>query len=168
MTEDEAKREIARQDMLAYQEDAMERLRAQVDLAKMLIQSLILANGGAIVALFTLMGAQGDQLAIDPGHLRSAFQWFVTGLVAALACGFCGFASQYLFHLVSGIQAWIQQGKAMGVPYEREFMGMFTWGNRLVLIAMGLSAGSLIFFAIGAWAALSGALHTSVTAVAPA
>lgn len=160
MTDEEREREAARQDMEMYREDAVERLKAQIDLGKLLIQSLILVNGGAIIALFTLLGAQGDRLSIDANLLWRAFCWFIAGLVAALIAGLGGFMSQYCFHQASCTQTWREQGKLLRIPYDVDFMPMFRWGNRVLLTAIAVAVLSLICFGVGAASALAGTIGT--------
>ena len=161
MTEDEIKREMARQDMEIFKQDATERLKGQIDLAKLIIQSLILTNGGAIVALFTLVAKKANGFTPAADQLWAAFAWFVAGLVAALLTGFGGFMSQFYFHIASSRQTWSEQAKALGTTYDKDHMPYFTAGNWILYVSIAAAAASVVFFGIGAWAALSGSLSGS-------
>lgn len=163
MTPEEQQREAARLDYDALITDAADRLKHQVDLGKMVIQSLILVNGGAIVALFTLVGKQGANLPINPSSLTTAFGYFIAGLVCALASGFAGFLSQYWYALTSTMEAWQKQAEMMGQEYTgKDYNGTFVRGSIAIGLGLLLAAGALICFGLGSRSALIGVLgqHT--------
>jgi len=157
MTPDEQKREAARLDYEALMSDAANRLQHQVDLGKVAVQSLTLVNGGAIVALFTLVGQQGIELALDPERLKLAFGFFVAGLFCSLASMFGGFLSQYWYSQTSIEEAWEKQSEMLGdKPKGRDFMRSYKRGSIALAVGLCLAVLSVVSFAAGSWAALSG------------
>lgn len=169
MTEEERLREGARQDMETLFATANERLKFQVDLAKVVIQSLTVANGGAIVALFTLVGKQGESMIIDPALLKAAFAWFVAGLVTIILAAFGGFLSQYWYHISDLREGWHRQAEMLGnEPGKWDFKGPYARGNVALMAALACAFLSLFCFGMGGWDALSGALRAATIAVPPA
>lgn len=169
MTPDEQAREAARLDYQTLMADAADRLKHQVDLGKGLLQSLTLVNGGAIVALFTLIGKQGDGLALDPMLLKRAFGFFIAGLILSLISGSAGFLSQLLFAGSSTLQAWEQQDVMLGRDVtKRHFQKPFKQGGWALVATIAAAILSAACFGLGSWSALSGVLDQSTTVVAPA
>lgn len=105
MTDDRSARQRAgweaqRADAMA---DAAERVRFQESLAAKLLNALLIAHGGGIVALFTFVGglmARADApIQLRPGAIWAGFACFVGGLTLALAAYICAFLSQHHFYM---------------------------------------------------------------------
>lgn len=144
--------------------DAMERVKAQLALADAAIKSLILANGGAMVALFTFIGsmtAKPGAMSFGAGNIWYAFASFVGGLVMALLCYICAFVSQDRFYNQSMREVWRHQdGLDVGVvtqpsPTERRLnrAGMTAYAFGLLF-----ALASTVAFAAGSGFALGGVL----------
>jgi len=78
---DDLQRDVIKATYEFYLEESRAAQRYQFDLGKWLLASLILVNGGALVLL-----ADGKKDAL----MASAAPAFVSGIVAALLCGLCG------------------------------------------------------------------------------
>jgi hypothetical protein len=139
--------------------DARERLRQQLELALVALRSLILVNGGAIVALFTFVG--NSEASFDARAIWFAFTWFIVGLVLALLSLILGFVAQANYTSLSWSTAYEHQGVMLSIPidFEKEKARENKFGNVAELSALAAAFLSLVFFAIGAGCALSGVLH---------
>lgn len=71
MDDQERRRAIARHDYEDFKAETAERLKLQAEMAHAALKGLTLANGGAIVALFTFLG--NSRSAVDRGDLWWAF-----------------------------------------------------------------------------------------------
>lgn len=152
-------RDMARLEMQSQRNEALEHLKAQVEVAKLLIQSLILINGGAIVALFTLMGGEKVAMKFDPAAMKAAFACFVSGLLAAIACGVFGYLSQLCFQLTSTIEAWQFQAIATGTDkVEADSTKLYRVGWVMLGLALLAAVCSMVCFGMGSWEALTGSL----------
>ena len=68
------------------------RHEAAVAYAQSALKTLVLVNGGAIIALLTFIGNQGGQF--DPRGISWSFVWFGLGLSFAIAAHFPAYLSQ--------------------------------------------------------------------------
>lgn len=169
MTPEERKREVARLDYETLIADAAIRVGYQVELGKSLLQALTVVNGGAIVALFTLIGNMGDASAIDPPMLKRAFAFFIAGLILSLVSGFAGFLSQFWYSLSGALEAWEKQDEMLGGEITpRNFELHQKRGDKAIWATVIAAALSATCFGIGGWAALSGVIVQSTTIVGPA
>lgn len=86
--------------------ELQDRLRIQVGFAEKALAALVLANGGAIVGMFTLIGnlagKSGAHLTLNTGRLWLAFCLFVAGLTCTLLAHLAAFLSQgFYLHVAS-------------------------------------------------------------------
>jgi hypothetical protein len=160
MTPDEQKREIARLDYDIYLTEAADRLKFQVEFVQAGLRSLMLINGGAIVALFTLIGnsAAATQVAVDQGKLWCAFVAFVAGLLFTLLTTFAAFFSQVFYAESTVRQAWSSQREMLGGVGDNEHVKPFRKGKCAEILGIACFSAALACFAIGAGFALAGVL----------
>jgi hypothetical protein len=152
----------------------MARDRRQVvgELALLGLKSLILLNGGAIVALFTVL-AHFDQLSVVGWRLWLAFSVFCTGVVFALCALLVGFLSAnsnwfaeqsdaefIYFHNLGDVQT-AEEKKADRQKAAKS-------GTRLWVSAAVLAAASVLAFAVGSGVALWAVKLKSTVAVSGA
>lgn len=153
---------MARQDYEHARQDAVERIKIQAALADRALQALLLANGGALIALFTFVGTlagAGKKAAIDPGYMKGAFAFFALGLGLALIAHILGFMSQDRFFNQSTVEMWRHQRVALsGVSEERDPAELVYHqdGQRAYLGGVTLAIASVLFFIVGCWSALLG------------
>ena len=161
----EAWAKIAADDYAAARADAGERVKAQLSIADATMKALMLANGGAMIALFTFIGnvmakAPGA-VPFNTGRLWISFACFVVGLTAALLCHVCAFVSQDRFYNQAMVETWRQQ-EAVQRAVETAVTGREARLNRQGMIAYGagllLAIVAIIAFMVGCGFALSGVL----------
>jgi amino acid transporter len=87
--------EMDRERLSHLYELVRDRRKAVSDIALLGMKNLILLNGGAVVALFTLLG-HFDQLTVSSALLQKAFSAFIIGAVLALSTILVGFVSSNL------------------------------------------------------------------------
>ncbi len=155
----------ADQDYAVSRADAAERVKIQMSIADATMKALLLANGGAMIALFTFVGnlvaKSSKTVPFDPSRLWTGFFCFVAGLVAALLVHAFAFLSQDRFYNQSMIEAWRHQRTSLdGIPAdpgERELQ-IFGQGHAFYSIAFFLAIVSMTLFAVGCGFALGGVL----------
>lgn len=161
----EARKNIAENDLAAARADAAERNKAQLTIADAAMKALMLANGGAMIALFTFIG---NLVAKSPAavpfstqRLWGAFACFVVGLTAALLCYVCAFVSQDRFYNQAMVEVWRQQEawqrSLNSLPNARE-VRFFKQGMAAYATGIVLAFCSIIAFMVGCGFALSGVL----------
>ncbi len=157
---------IATEDHAAARAEAAERLKFQMSIADAAMKALMLANGGAMVALFTFIGnlmakASAAKLPFSTQSLWVAFACFVGGLVAALLCHIAAFVSQDRFYNQSVREAWRTQEAAVRsvrTSISKVEMRIYRQGTTAYLVGIGLAVVSLVAFAVGCGFALAGVL----------
>lgn len=157
---------MASEDHAAARAEAGERLKFQNGIADAAMKALMLANGGAMVALFTFIGnlmakAANGRIPFHTTSLWIAFACFVGGLVAALLCHICAFLSQDRFFKQTMQEAWRQQEAAIrkeATTISALELRLFRQGMTIYFAGIGLSLVSLTAFAVGCGFALSGVL----------
>lgn len=161
----EAWAKIAENDLAAARADAGERVKAQLTIADAAIKALMLANGGAMIALFTFIGnlvaKSPAALPFNTGRLWIAFACFVVGLTAALFCYVCAFLSQDRFYNQSMVEVWRQQPAwQLGIPsiVDPREQNLNSQGMRAYGIGLLLAGAGIIAFMVGCGFALSGVL----------
>ena len=157
-------RRVAEQDYTVAVADASERVRLQGSIADAGMKALVLANGGAMIALFTFVGNVLTRVGPSPfsaGKLWLAFAFFVAGLVAALACYVFAFLSQDRFYAQAMHETWRQQRVmetlAKEGPSETE-LKLFGLGQAYYGLGLLASVISVAAFAAGCGFALAGVL----------
>lgn len=154
----DTRRAAARQNYDALTAEAMLRLQFQVSFAEQALKGLMLVNGGAIVALYTVIGNSGA-VSLDVGRLWAAFGCFVAGLVLTLLAYLGAFASQNFYYISSQLEAWnhliATQSDKLGThdhltPYRQGY-----WAQ---IAGVGCASLGVLAFLIGAGFALAGVL----------
>lgn len=161
----EAWSKIAEGDLAAARADAAERVKAQLTIADAAMKALMLANGGAMIALFTFIGnlvaKSSPALAFNTDRLWVAFSCFVVGLTAVLLCYVCAFVSQDRFYSQAMAEVERQQGawqrSLATMPDERE-RKLNRQGARAYAIGLTLALVAIVAFMTGCGFALSGVL----------
>lgn len=153
-------REAAQQDYEQWMSGVADRLKFQQELGLGAIRSMILVNGGAVLALLTFLGNKSQP--VTPADLRAAFLWYGVGLSLALLTFFAGYLGQgrYMWHDTS--QAYDAQLRKAGLPEQygaaakKEARQGMLWTG----LAVALLLASLLSFAAGSWRALNGIVAT--------
>ena len=161
----DAIRREAEQDYSGARADAAERVKIQTSIADATMKALLLANGGAMVALFTFVGnlvaKSSKAVPFDPSRLWTGFFCFVAGLVAALLVHAFAFLSQDRFYNQSMLEAWRHQRTLIdGVVAEAGDgeLAIYGQGKAFYAIAFLTAIVSIILFAVGCGFALRGVL----------
>lgn len=156
---EQLKRETARLDHEALQKDAELRLGYQVEFSHNALKALTLANGGAIVALFTLLGnVDNARLAVDAGLIWWAFAAFTSGLVCTFVASFGAFFSQSFYMLSSQQEAWEKQAEMLGAESKYDHLAEYQKGEKAEFVGIVAAILSLILFAFGGGFALASVL----------
>ena len=128
------------------------RLEYTVQYAQAGMKSLFLANGGAIIALITLVG--NSSADVGPNGLFWAFVWFGFGLGSCLSAYFFGANSQD--HLMNAAFNEALEAVAKANNTGESFAAK-NWETKATIslhIAGGLAILSLILFLAGSFTAL--------------
>lgn len=154
----DSSREAARQSCEALTAEALARLQFSVTFAEQALKGLMLVNGGAVIALYTVIGNAGA-LNLDAGRLWAAFGCFVAGLVLTLLAYLGAFASQNFYHVSAQHEAWNYQDEAQnGKRGAHDHVRPYVIGHWAQIAGVGFAILSLAAFAIGSGFALSGVL----------
>jgi hypothetical protein len=150
---DESK-EILTLEYEAQTAEAAERLRFATDFAQSGLKALFLANGGAMVALFTLIGNHGA-LKPDTTLIWWSFAAFVAGLVFALLSSLGAHISQNLYYILAQAIAWNARDQVHGGPAGHDLERPYNLGTIAQRGATVAAIVSLAGFAAGAGLALA-------------
>ncbi len=157
---------MATEDHAAARTEALERIKIQYGIADATLKALMLANGGAMIALFTFIGnlmakSAVPRMPFSTHALWVAFACFVAGLVTALICHGLAFMSQDRFFNQVMREAWRMQDAAVrGAPTQTSDLEMklFRQGQLFYFGGLATSLVSVVCFATGCGFALSGVL----------
>lgn len=133
--------------------EAMERLRFAADLARSGLQALMFVNGGALIALFTLIGNSGG-LKFDVAALWWSFALFSIGLAGSLGSFLFAFLSQNQFYYVAFYLADNARAGLNDRPPPNDPKDDHKAGDRYLIAAIACAIGSLACFIAGAGFAL--------------
>ena len=139
--------------------DSARRLEYATGFARGGLQALTIINGGALVALFTLVGGEA-RLHFDFGALWITFAVFAVGLTANIASYLCAYLCQNYYYLVAYEQADRARALAFGAAPEQDSIT----ANHANGVWAQLGA---ILAAIVALACFIGGCGTALYAVAP-
>lgn len=132
-------------------EDANERLHYQQEFSIGGFKTLILINGGAVIALLTYAGHNSDSVLAT--QWSGAFLAYIAGLVSAVLAYLAGYLSQASFMQESMLRAYQLLGlDAHSGKSEEDYRKS---GNRAVTIGVVLCMMSLAAFVLGSWCAMS-------------
>lgn len=149
-------REIERMDYEASIKEAGDRLRFQHEIGLAAVRSILLVNGGAVVALLTFIG--NTQGKFDGVDLSRAFTFFCVGVVASLLSMWTAYIGQeWLSNMRTSI-AWNYQENMRGKPSAHDFEKERKAGWILMSVSSAFVLTGVATFIAGAFAALSGIL----------
>lgn len=154
MSEDKAEYEKIR--LAQWYEDARGRIKTVSDLALLWLRSMVLLSGGAIVALFTLIGRTGG-VELSPLALWWSFALFALALVLTMVALFVGWMGQDHYYDAEFRSAERQYHHLVGRPYAEEVQASWDKGSRTSIAA--------IIIAIAAMTSLAGGAATALFAV---
>ena len=149
-------RQIAALDIQFFRDDANVRLESLSQFAQAIWKGLTLVNGGAIVALFTVLG--NVDLAVDKTKLWWAFAAFAVGLITNLASVLFAYLTQSAYWKQSVHSVWNAQEIVLGRPHKYDTEKIFGIGSKAEWIAFCLAIASLLGFVCGSMFALQGVL----------
>lgn len=154
--------DLARMNYQVQLADAADRVRIQATLADRALQSIMLANGGALVALFTFVGNVGQKggggIAFDPAGLKAAFLCFAIGLFLGLLTHLAAFISQDRFYQASMSEAFRNQRIMSTGQQDTDQVAMIRFMNHGIFVyiaGLGLFVVGVGLFIAGSWFALS-------------
>ena len=150
---------IAALDYAAYSAEASDRVKHEILLVDRGIQGLMITNGGALVALFTLLGSKA-QFHVIPTYLWSAFASFAFGIALAMLANLAAFLSQGFYYQASQFQAWDAQRAMHGQAATRigQTKAIFKSGQSAECGGIAAAIVALLSFIIGCGFALIGVL----------
>lgn len=145
--------------------DAAERVRFQASFAEKLLNALMIANGGAIIGLFTflgnLIGKQGSPIHVSVVPIWAAFVCFVLGLALTLAAHIMAFLSQQMFYFQAMEEVdRFDRAIVMDEPQmdRSAEIAHNSSGNRHYARGMAMAGVGIILFVAGCASALIGLL----------
>lgn len=124
--------------------EAAERLRFSVGFALSGLQALTLANGGALIALFTFLGNSG------------AVTLFAVGLASNLVAFIGAHLSQDAYYTMAQVEAWKAQAAMAATEYPDDVLKHHRTGTFWQRLAMIAALLALACFICGAAFALAG------------
>lgn len=151
-----AAQKVAQADYAAFMQETSERLRYQIEFAQATLRNLHFVNGGAVIALLTLVG--NSAVSYDPRAIWWSFVWFGTGLFFSLAAYFGAFFSQSYFMNATLAQAWNAQAVSHNLPEPHDIMPDIKRGDTAFKGGVAFASLSLLMFVVGAFVALGGIL----------
>ncbi len=149
---DPNKRKYAEDDFKVYFDDAHARLGHAISLGQGTVRSLFLVNGGALIALLTLVGNTGVE--VEHRALFFAFIWFGAGLFLTLVASLTFALSQMFFMQSSNTEGWKAQAAKHGHEYSENGDLDDRRGDTFLASTIVLALFSIVFFIIGSFVAL--------------
>ena len=151
------------EDLAATRADAMERVRQQHSLSEKGLGALMIANGGALIGLFTFIGNAAGKAAIhfDLAMIWAAFWLFCVGVGATLAAYLMAFLSQDRFYFQAMHEAErLRRTLAAGAIDRDNTLELRAnrQGLRFYLAAIICAAAGIVSFLIGCGLSLAGVL----------
>lgn len=143
-----------RRDYEAYMAESAQRLQFQHDFSQSALKTLVLVNGGAIIALFTFLGH--ERAAFDLLWLKRSFASFAGGLGLAMFAYFGAFFSQAKYMLAVHKQAINSRSAMARLEHREDESSDEARGNIFLMVGVGSALASLAAFVGGAVSALVG------------
>jgi len=143
-----------RRDYEAYIAEAAQRLQFQHDFAQSALKTLVLVNGGAIIALFTFLGH--DRAAFDLIWLKRSFAAFAVALGLAMFAYFGAFYSQASYMNAVYQQAINSRSAMAGLDHREDEGPTERRGDKFLRVGVGAALLSLATFFGGSVCALVG------------
>ncbi|PZU13798.1 MAG: hypothetical protein DI606_04320 [Sphingobium sp.] len=145
--------------------DAADRVRFQASFAEKMLNALMVANGGAIVGLFTfignLAGKKDAPIHVNAAPLWIAFACFVIGLALTLGAHILAFLSQQMFYFqaMDEVERYDRTLSMNELQTDRTSeRANNARGNRYYATGLALAAAGIIFFVCRSGCALFGLL----------
>jgi hypothetical protein len=154
MNPEETRRHKAQLDYENYKVEISERLKFQVEFAQGVLRGLTLANGGALIALFTFIGNTGTRH--NGASLWWAFGSFGAGLVLTLLSSMEAFFSQRFYMKSTIAQLWNEQENMLGGNGAHDFGTEYRRGEWAEIFGITCAFLALLAFIVGAGLALAG------------
>ncbi|AOF97687.1 hypothetical protein [Sphingobium sp. RAC03] len=151
---DDAMRADLERDYQSQSQEAAERLRFSIGFAVNGLQSLTLINGGALVALFTFVGAAGS-VRFNIAMLWWSFACFAFGLVCTILAYLWAHLSQDCYYVAAQGLAWDAQDRLKAVQPDRVNIVSHVRGDLYRLGGVACALLALFGFVAGAGFALS-------------
>lgn len=145
---DETESQIAALDYEDRRQEAAARLQYQIDFLQTAFKGLNLINGGAIVALFTLLSA--EKVALTVAQTRWSFAAFAAGLVFNLLAAFFAFRSQFHYKTVAIHRAVNARHAIHGLEAKHEVTNTEEDAAVYLWLCNACIAVSLLSFIVGA------------------
>ena len=139
--------EYWRHDFEYEREEVLHRLEAQNELGQAALKSMMLANGGAIVALLTFIGNKGPVLS--KLMIKIGFGCFGAGLFVCLLAYFFAYFSQAEAMYVAAFRVQNAQSQMYGRPGVEAPPKHEKRATAYLLTAIGLLLVSLLAFGFG-------------------
>lgn len=158
MTDDERNRLLAQTDYEELRRDAQDRLPLATQIALAALSGLMLANGGAIVALLTFIGNSTMREGFEPALLQWAFAAFALGVGLAVLAHILGYLIQTNYYQYSNHAAANAKRRMHGLSEEYEPDKYDRRGTRLEKFAIAACCVSMLCFVAGAALAMFGVL----------
>lgn len=136
--------------------EMMHRMEVQNQLGQSALKSMMLVNGGAIIALLTFIGNEAH--IANASYLKCGLSMFGAGLFLSLLAYFAAYLGQADFMNVAGIRMVDMRAQSMEVDSEETPEIFEKRGMKLLWAAIGLLFGSLLLFGLGAVASINGIL----------
>lgn len=135
-----------------YVDDATDRLRFQQEFSVAGFKTLILINGGAVIALLTYAG--NSRGTVEAASLQLSFAGYIVGLVTAVLAYLAAYAGQAYLMRHSASAAFAEMGAQeldQDVQDKRERRS-----NLCIGLAIALCVLSLLGFVVGSVGAMRG------------
>lgn len=161
----EVDRRIAKLDLDLIRDDAIRHGELSGQIAMSAWRGLVLVNGGAIIALFTLVGSGAVRVVGDA--IWWAFAAFSMGLALALASNICGYLGQAYWLLDSSARLWNARDRMHGRPGSRPTDKWDANGMKAAYASFFTATLALLAFIAGAWLALSAGLTEAGNVLPP-
>lgn len=157
MTPEDREIELAKLEHEQLKQEFSDRLRIQEGLGTAGLKSLIIVNGGALIALFTFIGNVGAAGAIvDVNHVWRGFAFFVAALAAAIAAQVTAYFMQSKYGIATTYELWNAQSRIVGKPATYDHRAPHAAGNAFMILTAVLVVASFMLFCAGAGFSLSG------------
>ncbi|WP_375282866.1 hypothetical protein [Sphingobium yanoikuyae] len=160
-----AQRSEAEFDLTAARAEIGDRLRNQMSFAEKAMAALMVANGGALVGLFTfignVVGKSDAKLRFDTTLLWAAFACFALGVALVLTTHLFAFLSQVNFYNQAAHEMWRHQRTLAhgAIDEDRDDeRRSFILGTRMMIVGIVTLLLSLFCFMTGSGLSLAGVL----------
>ncbi|SCW77697.1 hypothetical protein SAMN02927924_02823 [Sphingobium faniae] len=161
----DAQRSETEFDLISAREEVVERLRNQMSFAEKALAALLLANGGALIGLFTFIGNVVGK-ANAPVKFSTPFLWggfacFSLGIALVLITHLFAFFSQLAFYNQAAQEMWRHQRTLSRAEVDKDMAAELAFhkqGNAHMKVAIVVLCAALLCFIVGSGLSLAGVL----------